>query len=932
MKAILLKHSIFILLLFFSIGSFCQYPFYFSSGNFNPPNSWAQGNAVRMGTVANTNIQTDTATAVGVCYFRFYSAQSGGTNYAPAETSDISIPLNQPFALEVEGASNKAYYFGTENLTDNYIFKTDGSGAPGNARAAVIRVQGPVQSITGISQFPGGDVYAGQDVNIYATLSGAFSPGQGAYLRWTTDNWSSSTVVEMTDGGTQYWATIPGAVNTVGVNLNYYVFTSGDSLNIAPADADLMTINLFNNNFANFTYVPQCPLTLSNAFFDLVETDKARYNPGDSVNMEVSFIDTIQTSNSFDTALTARLVVTYWHLDSVFEHAIYTLGNVINFSWSWHPPTTDYTGYMVQLRLIQNNVVTDSTTIAIDVSSDWKKYPRYGFISAYPWTDSVNQKLLFNSLNRYHLNGLQFYDVNHEHHKPLAGTVQQPDTIWNDVANRATYLSTVNAYIGLAHNCNMMAMNYNLLYGAYTNTAVADGVLPQWGIYSDQSHQNIVTYTLPASWASNLQVENPADTGWQHYLFANERNLFQAIPFDGWHVDQLGSQGAVYDYDGNPVNLAGAFGTYLQNASSALGVPLVMNAVTNYGQQEIATAPVQFLYTEVWPPFTSYNDLAGLIDSNRLYSNNALSTVLAAYMDQGISGNLGSFNTPAVLFTDAAIFASGGSHIEMGDHLLCNPYFPNSNLSMSCGLQENLVKYYDFMVGYENLLRDSISASSVVLQITGSNALSTIATTGKIWVISKEKTNTDIFHLINFVNANTINWNDPNDNQTAPNIIQNIPLSFTSTQILPVKRIYIVSPDINNGLPQQLVFMQVGSTVSFTLPTLSYWSTIVVEYGVVVNSVANIANSTTVTAYPNPFAGQVNFGIQAANAGLANISITDELGRVVTQIDNYTLTGGTQLLNLPFADKPQGVYLWWVNITDVNGKPIDKQQGKLVHL
>ncbi len=931
MKTPLLKTSILLAILAISATAFAQYPFYFSSGNFNPPNSWTQGNAVRMGAVANTNIQTDTATVVGSCYFRFFSAQTGGVNYAPAGDTDALIPLNTPFAMQVEGSAYKAYYFATQNLTDNYVFKSTGSGAPGNARAAVIRVQGPIQSITGLSRFPAGNVYDGQDVMVNATISAPFSPGQGAYLRFTTDAWSSSTVIPMTGSGTQFYGTIPGSNITTGTILNYYAFTSGDSLTIAPLDADLMTINLFNNNFANFTFVPQCPLALPNTLFSLVETDKARYNPGDLVNVNVTFTDTI-TTGSNDTAATAILRVSIWHLDSVIAFEVFRVSNVNRYSFSWHPPVSDFTGYMMQLNLYDSyGHLLDSTSIAIDVSSTWNRFPRYGFISAYPQTETNDQQSLFNRLNRFHLNGLQFYDVNHEHNKPLAGSVVNPDSVWNDIANRSTYLSTVLAYINLAHGCNMKAMNYNLLYGAYTNTSVTDGVLPQWGIYTDQNHNTPVTYTLPATWASNLQVENPANSSWQQYIFANEDSLFKAIPFDGWHVDQLGSQGTVYDYTGNPVNLAGAFGPYLQNASTALNVPLVMNGVTNYGQSEIATAPVQFLYTEVWPPYTTYNNFADLIDSNYQYSNNTLPTVFAAYMNQGISDTFGTFNAPAVLLTDAAIFANGGSHIEMGDHMLCNPYFPNSNLTMSCDLQQSMVRYYDFMTGYENLLRDSVSSSATTLQTSGSNPLSSAAATGKIWVLSKQKTNTSIFHLINLVSASTLSWNDPNNNQTSPSVIQNIPLSFTSTNTLPVKKMYVVSPDYNNGIPQTILFQQTGNSVSFTLPTLNYWSTIVVEYGAIVNSIAEIKPAQSIQVYPNPFHNAVNFSFQSDATTQVTIRIMDELGRVVSETDNHVINAGTQTFNLPFVSQPAGIYLWSVTSNDNTSKQVIEQHGKLVH-
>ena len=579
---------------------------------------------------------------------------------------------------------------------------------------------------------------------------------------------------------------------------------------------------------------------------------------------------------------------------------------------------------MVQLRLLQNNMVVDSSSIAIDVSSNWKKFPRYGYLSAYPYTNDTDRQQLFTALNRYHLNGLQFYDVNHKHHDPLAGTLHQPDTIWNDIANRPTYLSTVLPYIDLAHASNMMAMNYNLLYGAYQSTAVADGVLPQWGIYSDQNHQNLITYNLPASWASNLQVENSADTGWQNYLFVNEKRLFQTLPFDGWHVDQLGSQGTVYDYNGQQVDLAASFGSYLQHASAKLGLPLVMNAVTNYGQQQISTAPVEFLYTEVWPPYTTYNDLVTLIHNNNQYGNNNLATVLAAYMDRGISGSPGNFNEAAVLLTDATIFAAGGSHIEMGEHLLGNEYFPNENLSMSCDLQQSLVKYYDFMTAYENLLRDSISSSPVSIQSTGNLPLSNTASTGSIWTIS-----TQIFQFINLANANTLNWNDPNDNQTTPNTLQNIPLQFTPAQH--VKRIYCISPDWNNGLPVEVTYTQTGATIAFNLPTIKYWSMVVVEYGPLVNAVTDVEALQDITAYPNPFNDELNFNITSPQQMSVTLQITDALGRVVFERNKLSVSPGSQSFSIPLINEVAGIYFWSITGLDNTGNVISRRNGKLMH-
>lgn len=898
-----------------------QYPIYFCSGNWNPPASWNQGSAVQMGTVANTNIEIGPATVIGNCYFRFYSALSGGVDYAPAGDADSLVSTNAPFPLVVSGGFGKSYYIQTQDTTSNYVFKTTGSGAPGNARAAVIEVQGPIQSVDSMWRVPANTVYAGQQVNVYATTTDTLSPGQGVYLRYTTDNWATSTVLPMAGSGTLYYVQLPAFVNTADAWVNYYIFTSGSGLTIDPSDADLMTINLYNNGYLNFSYVPQCVYELSNPVFKMLQTDKARYNPGDTVHFLASLWQTFS-----DTSTQLEILCIHDDEEAALLHV--PIGNSETVSWSWVPPLTDYTGYLVSVKVSQAPTY-DSTSIAVDVSSDWAKFPRYGFVSAYPETDSSDRANLFAMLNRYHLNGLQFYDVNHKHDVPLAGSVAQPDTEWNDIANRHNYYSTVQAYIGLAHSCNMNAMNYNLIYGAYANSEVADGVLPQWGLYYDTQHQNQVEYRLPANWASNLAVEVPQDTGWQNFIFNNEQNLFDVFAYDGWHVDQLGSQGTVYDYNGNAVDLPTGFGSFLPAAKGALNKRLVMNAVTNYGQPQIAATPVDFLYTEVWPPYVTYNGLAQIIATNNSLGNNQLSTVLAAYMDQNISDTNGLFNTPAVLLTDAAIFALGGSHIELGDHMLCNPYYPNNNLNMTCGLQQNMVSYYDFMTAYENLLRDSITQSPVTLSTTGGYTLSDTAAMGSVWYLSYARGNyTQIFHFINLLSANTLNWNDPNDNQVQPGALAGIPLSFQADSV--VKLIYFISPDWNTGVPMQVPFTKTGNTYSCNLPELDIWSTLVVEYAPTVQTGIRPVEACSAAVFPNPFTGQVNFQMRASEAGTADISISDELGEVVYHQGALALGAGSSTWQVALPNAAPGMYYYSVNFNSADGQMQGRQTGKVV--
>ena len=74
--------------------------------------------------------------------------------------------------------------------------------------------------------------------------------------------------------------------------------------------------------------------------------------------------------------------VRYRHLGDVIETAALT-----DRSWTWIAPQTDGSGYLVEIFLSSGNVEQVLATIAVDVSSDWNKFPRYGFLSSYQKMD-----------------------------------------------------------------------------------------------------------------------------------------------------------------------------------------------------------------------------------------------------------------------------------------------------------------------------------------------------------------------------------------------------------------------------------------------------------------------------------------------------------------------------------------------------------------
>lgn len=544
-----------------------------------------------------------------------------------------------------------------------------------------------------------------------------------------------------------------------------------------------------------------------------INTDKATYNPGDAVKFTVT--ETLPSG--------AR--VRYKSSGTILQDASLT-----GQSWSWTTPNADYIGYMVEIYTTSNSVDKIYGTIAVDVSSDPAHFPRNGFLSAYGALTSVQMTSVMSSLNRYHMNYVQFQDWEYEDQVPLAGTVASPAPSWTDIASRTNYLNTVQGYITLAHNYNMKALSYNLCYGALNNAA-SEGVMNQWYLYNDAGHTTKNEDVLGAPFKSSISVLNPANTSWQSFIANNTSQAFQVYNFDGWQIDQLGDRGTVYDYNGNQVDLTTTFNPFITAMKNSMPAKrMVMNAVNQYGQTGIASAPVDFLYTEVWTPNDGFSDLATIIQNNNSLTNNAQQTVLAAYMDYNLAGSKGYFNTPGVIMTDAVIFAFGGSHIELGEHMLGQEYFPNANLTMPDDLKAAMVSYYDFLTGYENLLRGGGTFNSPVLS-SADNQLKLNnwpPQTGQVSVVGKDFGTEQVIHLINFTNANSLEWRDTNGTEIKPVTVNNPSFVFNTSKT--VKSIWMASPDLNGGASQNIAFTQSGSQVSFILPSLQYWDMIVVQY------------------------------------------------------------------------------------------------------
>lgn len=544
----------------------------------------------------------------------------------------------------------------------------------------------------------------------------------------------------------------------------------------------------------------------------VLKTDLARYPPGQPV-----LLSSDQNLND--------LTIRYKHLDEVIGEEILS-GN----TWRWTPPPSDFRGYLVEIIQSHSGEETILGTVGVDVSSDWTRFPRYGFLSSFGNIPMDEITTVVENLKDFHINGLQFYDWHYKHHLPVKIENGQPAASWMDIIGRTNYRKTVVDYIHTARQKNIASMFYNLLYGMWDDFE-SDGASKEWLIYNDPNQQQINKHDLPSGWQSDILVTYPGNGAWQKYIFEKTQLIYDHYDFDGWHLDQLGDRGQVYNYHGQSISLVSSFKPFLQKLKATFpDKKMVLNAVNQFGQAQILDSEVDFAYSEVWSPNESYADLANIILKNNSLSDQQKNTVVAAYVNYELADHSGISNTAGILLADAVIFAFGGSHIELGEHLLAKEYFPNNNLKPDDELKIRLIEYYNFLVAYQNLLRDGGEFNNPGIKSTDENIQlknwppqnSTIAAVGKKWP------DRQVIHLINFSDTNDLNWRDSRGNQTKPESKKNLKVT-TQEDRLPNK-IWFASPDDQGGSARELPFTMAGSELTLTIPTLQYWSMIVIEF------------------------------------------------------------------------------------------------------
>jgi dextranase len=505
-------------------------------------------------------------------------------------------------------------------------------------------------------------------------------------------------------------------------------------------------------------------------------------------------------------------------------------------------PATDFHGYWVDVVLKDaGGHLLDHRPTAIDISSNWKKFPRYGYLAHYNVDEGTDPKSWIDELNRFHINGLEFYDFQYRHDQPLAGTIADPAKQWKDIAGRTVDGGIVRELIDEAHHHNMMAMAYNASYSAYDDvfTRKKNPLPLQWATWSTPDGPRTAATAKRLAirgdhWSTgSLFYMNQNDPGWQRYIFGQMHHLFAVYPFDGWHIDTFGEKGG-YSFGGSHIDYVAGFPGYIDSASAYLHKSIVFNAVNAVGQVRTAHSAADIVYSELWDDHETFASLLDTAEQIHV-ANPEDGVVFAAYVHRRETSDppapaARQFNPPAVLLTDAAIFASGAAHIELGDgdRMLSSEYFPaDRGLTLSASLRTALRHNYDYLTAYENYLRDGTTPAAIKVRIAN-HPTDARGLPETIWDIAREKNGISIIHLINLLGSRDPHWRDVEMSRPEPTLLQDLRLEIVDAP--GVRSAGWASPDVDGGKFHPLHFAKKRlngvAVIQLTVPTLCYWDTI----------------------------------------------------------------------------------------------------------
>lgn len=331
---------------------------------------------------------------------------------------------------------------------------------------------------------------------------------------------------------------------------------------------------------------------------------KSYFKKGERIEVFVS-LDVPEAAN--DLYLTCSVYRLHEKVEFFKKEALSNLGK---FIFDIDETGSDMSGFGVLIELHDENRCHDYFWTAFDILKTWKCAPRYGFLSDFS-ADDLNDSSDLESMNRYHINVVQYYDWMYRHH-----SMMPPEKDFVDPLGRSLNIDVVKQKIDMAHNLGMKAVGYGAVYGAdsefYNNHK-------DWALYSNDGSPEMLMdflYIMDISQKSK----------WHDHIMKQYLSALR-FGFDGIHMDQYGFPKSAVRYgneEKDVIYLREEFYKLINDTKKYLmekgyNAILIFNAVNNWPVETVSKSEEDAVYVEVWPPNDTYQDLYNIICNAKKY-------------------------------------------------------------------------------------------------------------------------------------------------------------------------------------------------------------------------------------------------------------------------------------------------------------------------
>jgi len=136
--------------------------------------------------------------------------------------------------------------------TNYYYTFIIGKNASSNNDMSVLETSYNPINIVSVTQSPASNVSSSESVTVTVTLSGTKDANEHVFVRYSTDNWATSSFHEITSFVSNQGTAVISA-QAAGTTVSYYALSTIDDTPNA-TDIDYLTLRLNNNNNSNYSY------------------------------------------------------------------------------------------------------------------------------------------------------------------------------------------------------------------------------------------------------------------------------------------------------------------------------------------------------------------------------------------------------------------------------------------------------------------------------------------------------------------------------------------------------------------------------------------------------------------------------------------------------------------------------------------------------